>query len=127
MCSRSKRKTNDRPSHLARPTVLQDAVNIKPEEIVAQLARHFASKADRAGREIGGIRDVRSLAITDEAGLEAKTSGINRIAGNNPGSVRAGRLNPTGWKTASRRETVLRKYNKVPEPLIQRRVVSYTE
>src|SRR5450759_5053969 len=119
MCSRSKRKTNDRPSHLARPTVLQDAVNIKPEKIVARLARHFASKADRAGREIGGIGDVRSLAITDEAGLEAKASGINnRIADNNPWSIRAGRLNPTCWKTASRRKTVLGTYNGVPQPLI---------
>src|ERR1035437_3472648 len=115
MCSRGKRKTDDRPSHLARPTVLQDTVNIKPEEIVARLARHFASKADRAGREIGGIGDVRSLAITDKAGLEAKASGITRIAGNNPGSIRAGRLNPACGKTTSRRKTVLWKCNGVPQ------------
>src|ERR1035437_3771154 len=115
MCSRSKRKTNDRPSHLTRPTVLQDAVNIKPEEIVARLARHSASEADRAGGEIGGIGDVRSLAITDEAGLEAKGSGINQIVGNNPGSVRAGRLNPACGKTTSRRKTVLWKCNGVPQ------------
>lgn len=101
------RDADYRPTPLAGPRTLQDAVNVELEEVVVQLAGNLASEADIAGGEIGGVGNLRFLVVAYEAGFEAEAPAVGGIVGDDPGGVGTGRLYPAGGETASAREAII--------------------